>query len=265
VFDNPSYFSWESLLVGMLSYSLQIYGDFSGYTDIARGSALIFKIELPENFIMPYLSSSFTEFWKRWHVTLSNWLKSFLYIPLGGNRQGELKTYVNLIITMLLGGLWHGANWTFIVWGGVHGLFLAIEKLGKKYYFTLFPVGSTGGKVQKWSNFMFIKTYSLIVIFLVCILWVYFRAKNIEVANLYLQRLFLFEAGQGVGRANLNLFATLLSGTMIFHFIGYKYQERIQNYWNSPLRLNDGFLASIIFIFLNLFGRETRPFIYFVF
>ncbi len=114
---------------GVLAFGLQIYFDFSGYTDIARGCALLLGFEFPVNFRRPYLSQNITEFWQRWHISLSSWLRDYLYVPLGGNRHGLGKTYRNLMITMLLGGLWHGAGWTFVVWGGYHGLLLALHRL----------------------------------------------------------------------------------------------------------------------------------------
>jgi D-alanyl-lipoteichoic acid acyltransferase DltB (MBOAT superfamily) len=112
----------------VLGYSLQIYCDFSGYSDMAVGTAKIIGYRLPENFRMPYLSSSVTEFWRRWHMTLSFWLRDYLYIPLGGNRHGTWRTYANLMATMLIGGLWHGASWNFVIWGGLHGAALAVER-----------------------------------------------------------------------------------------------------------------------------------------
>ena len=115
--------------LAVIGYSLQIYCDFSGYSDMAIGTAKMIGYDLPENFNMPYVASSIAEFWRRWHMTLSAWLRDYLYIPLGGNRRGAGRTYVNLMLTMLLGGLWHGASWNFVLWGGLHGVALAIHKL----------------------------------------------------------------------------------------------------------------------------------------
>ena len=113
--------------IGMLAYTMQIYFDFSGYSDMALGLGRMFGFSFPENFNFPYISQSFTEFWKRWHITLGHWMKDYLYIPLGGNRQGEGRTYLNLVIVFFLSGLWHGAAWTFVVWGLYHGLFLILD------------------------------------------------------------------------------------------------------------------------------------------
>ncbi|MFZ0593471.1 MAG: MBOAT family O-acyltransferase, partial [Bryobacteraceae bacterium] len=115
--------------IAAFAFAFQIYGDFSGYTDIARGSAKLMGFEFVVNFRQPYLAASVRDFWRRWHISLSTWLRDYLYIPLGGNRGGRVRTLVNLLVTMLLGGLWHGANWTFIVWGGIHGFWLAVERL----------------------------------------------------------------------------------------------------------------------------------------
>jgi alginate O-acetyltransferase complex protein AlgI len=121
-------FSGGMLWLAAIGYSIQIYCDFSGYSDMAIGTARMIGYDLPENFNMPYAAASVTEFWRRWHMTLSAWLRDYLYIPLGGNRRGAARTYVNLMLTMLLGGLWHGASWNFVLWGGLHGVALAIHR-----------------------------------------------------------------------------------------------------------------------------------------
>lgn len=133
VFATPGVFDTPTTWCAVIAYTIQIYCDFSGYSDMAIGTARMIGYDLPENFNMPYLSRSVTEFWRRWHMTLSTWLKDYLYIPLGGNRHGTLMTYRNLFLTMLLGGLWHGASWNFVAWGGLHGLALAVHKLWTKH------------------------------------------------------------------------------------------------------------------------------------
>lgn len=132
VFDGSRAVPMADAWGGALAFALQIYFDFSGYTDMAIGLALMLNVRFPENFESPYQARDIIEFWRRWHMTLSTFLRDFLYIPLGGNRKGTGRTYVNLFITMLLGGLWHGANWTFVIWGGLHGLFLAINHLWRQ-------------------------------------------------------------------------------------------------------------------------------------
>jgi alginate O-acetyltransferase complex protein AlgI len=134
VFRTPNAFHAISLILAVIAYAIQIYFDFSGYSDMAIGCAKCFGYDFNRNFNLPYLSRNISEFWKRWHISLSSWLKEYLYIPLGGNKKGTLRTYINNMITMLLGGLWHGANWTFVAWGGAHGVALCIHKMYKKHF-----------------------------------------------------------------------------------------------------------------------------------
>lgn len=129
VHANPAEFHAVSVILAVFAYSIQLYCDFSGYSDMAVGCAKCLGYELPKNFDLPYLSRNVSEFWKRWHISLSSWLQDYLYIPLGGNRKGKARTYINLFITMTIGGLWHGAAWTFVIWGALHGLALCIHKL----------------------------------------------------------------------------------------------------------------------------------------
>ena len=170
-----------------LSYSLQIYFDFSGYSDMAVGLALLFGIRLPVNFRSPYQSLSIVEFWRRWHITLSRFLRDYLYIPLGGNRLGEQRRYINLMVTMLLGGLWHGAGWTFLVWGGLHGVYLSINHLWREW---------RGGDARASANGLAAKGFSwTITFFAVVIAWVFFRARTMAGAWQMLGSLFGLEAG----------------------------------------------------------------------
>jgi alginate O-acetyltransferase complex protein AlgI len=157
------------LLLGTYAFAWQIYGDFSGYSSIARGSAQLMGFHFMVNFRQPYLAESLQDFWRRWHISLSTWLRDYLYIPLGGNRLGNVRTYFNLMLTMLLGGLWHGANWTFVVWGGIHGAGLAIERLiaGKR------EVTTASSFLGKWVR-------RIIIFNLVCLAWVFFRIPSIR-------------------------------------------------------------------------------------
>jgi alginate O-acetyltransferase complex protein AlgI len=162
--------------LGVVSYSLQIYFDFSGYSDMAIGLGKMFGFELPENFNFPYIAKSIKEFWRRWHISLSSWFKDYLYIPLGGNRLGLHRTYINLFIVFFVTGLWHGASWNFVVWGLVHGLFLVIEKLTEKHFPHKLPSLLQHG-------------YTL---FVVMMAWVLFRADNFAIAANYYAALFGF-------------------------------------------------------------------------
>ena len=172
--------------MGAYLFALQIYGDFSGYTDIARGVSRLFGIEACPNFQQPYLSANITEFWRRWHISLSSWLRDYLYIPLGGNRCGKVRTYINLMLTMLLGGLWHGAAWTFVIWGGLHGLYLAIHKAitGKKVNV------KEADTLPKTLGQKLVKILCVAGTFnLVCFAWIFFRADTLNDALLYVSRI----------------------------------------------------------------------------
>jgi D-alanyl-lipoteichoic acid acyltransferase DltB (MBOAT superfamily) len=173
---------------GAFAYTLQLYFDFSGYSDMAIGVALMFGIILPINFNSPYKSQSIIEFWRRWHITLSRFLRDYLYITLGGSRKGSVRRYVNLFITMLLGGIWHGAGWTFIIWGMLHGLYLIINHAWRKLRFEVLKVSSKVGRVELF----FAKSLTLIA---VIIGWVYFRADTVNGAN---NMIYAMAGGNGI-------------------------------------------------------------------
>jgi alginate O-acetyltransferase complex protein AlgI len=173
--------------LAILAYSLQIYFDFSGYSDMAIGLALMFGIRLPVNFRSPYRAISIIEFWRRWHITLSRFLREYLYIPLGGNRLGEQRRYINLMVTMLLGGLWHGAGWNYLIWGGLHGVYLSINHLWR---------GWRGGDAHVSAAGWAAKGFCwAITFFAVVVAWVFFRARTMAGAWQMLGGLFGFEAG----------------------------------------------------------------------
>ena len=160
---------------GIVAYAFQIYFDFSGYSDMAIGLGLMFGFVFAKNFDSPYISKSITEFWRRWHISLSTWLRDYLYIPLGGNRKGKLRTYLNLTMVMLLGGLWHGASWNFLIWGAIHGAYLAFERIqGKKSFYKNLP-----GELQ-----------TIITFVVVLVAWVFFRADTLAGAWKYLCSMF---------------------------------------------------------------------------
>lgn len=191
VFAAPEKYSTFGVWMGVLAYTGQIFCDFSGYTDIARGASMMLGYELPENFDTPYLSRSPTEFWRRWHMTLSRWLRDYLYISLGGNRKGARKQYRNLLLTMILGGLWHGASWTFVAWGALHGAGLAVHKLwdtvlGKLAWSARLRKSLPYGVVAWAMTFVF-----------VMIGWVCFRAPTFGNAAAVLARMFTSVRGLG--------------------------------------------------------------------
>ena len=210
--------------VGVLSYAMQIYFDFSGYSDMAVGLGYLFGFQIPQNFNSPYKALSITDFWRRWHISLSTWLRDYLYVSLGGNRKGALRTYVNLFLTMLLGGLWHGANWTFVVWGGYHGLLLAIERAtGKKSL-----MGWAPAAVQRGFAFL-----------LVLIGWVLFRCDTLGHAGALLSGMAGFN---GVGAQFIgHLKSVPLSCAMLAVTLGMVWA--LPNTWE--IRWRPGFWSAV--------------------
>ena len=170
---------WAATVIGTVAFAFQIYGDFSGYSDMARGAAQLVGFHFMVNFRQPYLATSLQDFWRRWHISLSTWLRDYLYIPLGGNRKGETRTYVNLLVTMLLGGLWHGANWTFVIWGLLHGGALAVERA--------IGIARHGVTTASW----FWRWVKRILVFqFVCLAWIFFRAASLGDAIKFIGNLF---------------------------------------------------------------------------
>jgi len=200
------------LILMLYAFSFQIFADFAGYSLIAMGLARLFGYELPMNFNFPYISQSITEFWRRWHISLSTWLREYLYIPLGGNRKGALRTYANLIVVMLLGGLWHGAAWSFMVWGGTHGVLLALERLlGVK-------PESDESRHLGISCFI-ISSFRIFLIFnLVSLLWLLFQLPDIRHVGAYFQEI----AACRSGNSPQIMFAVLFFGlpVIVYHFWG---------------------------------------------
>lgn len=183
VFGCPDAFNGITCIWAMISYSLQIYFDFAGYSDIAIGLAKILGFDFDRNFDLPYLSMNPTEFWKRWHISLSSWLQEYVYYSLGGNRKGKIRTYINLLLTMLIGGLWHGANWTFIIWGAIHGCALIIHKLFMKWKENKFGSKKAGNTIWKICS-------TIMTFIFVTITWVFFRADSMQNALNIFARVF---------------------------------------------------------------------------
>ena len=249
-FSQPDRRGSVTLVLGVYAFALQILCDFSGYSDIARGSSRLLGIELPVNFAQPYLSPNVTTFWRRWHISLSNWLRDYLYIPLGGNRGGRTATYRNLILTMLLGGLWHGAAAKFVIWGGLHGLFLAAERA--------WGVRPADGKPNGRDLPRILLTFHL-----VCLAWVFFRAASFGAAVDYLQGILVFRSGWPTGDNSLWLAVAAILVVL------FELNQRRQNEQEAALRwpalsrgLAYGAMATLILIFS---GGTPVPFIYFQF
>ncbi len=177
VFNNCQQYTGLSYIIAALFFTFQIYGDFSGYSDIARGCARILGIELMYNFDRPYFSKSIKEFWRRWHISLSSWLRDYVYIPLGGSRCSRLRKYFNLMVTFLVSGLWHGANWTYVLWGGLHGVYQVIGDVKNMI-------------IPKWDNFILNVLRSIITFILVVFAWIIFRANTISDSFYIISNLF---------------------------------------------------------------------------
>jgi len=217
---------------------MQIFFDFSGYTDIAIGTAKLFGFHFPLNFARPYLANSITDFWHRWHMSLSRWLRDYLYIPLGGNRHGRFNTYRNLMLTMLLGGLWHGASWNFVIWGGFHGVLLAIERAWR------------------------IRLTPLLTFPLVCIGWVFFRARTFGDATTVLQQMFTNPHGSSV---LLHRHYAMILVSLVIAILEEKW-EIIERIIEAPRWVQAAAFAGIA-LTIELFGviDQTIPFVYFQF
>jgi alginate O-acetyltransferase complex protein AlgI len=236
---------------GMLAFGMQIFFDFSGYTDMAIGMAALFGFHFPLNFRRPYLAVSITDFWRRWHMSLSRWLRDYLYIPLGGNRRGALMTYRNLMLTMLLGGLWHGANWNFVVWGGYHGALLSAERaLGVKAQDA--PAGGHWfANPLRW----------LVTFLLVLIGWIFFRAATLA-DSLYVLSQFLNMKGH-IALPRWEIWLVLVSAALALAEERTKWFENIAA---GPAWVYGATCAALL-LFVELFGyaEKAKPFVYFQF
>lgn len=257
VFNHPGAFSGMVIWQAVIAYSIQIFCDFSGYSDMALGTAKMLGFDLPVNFNMPYIAISITDFWRRWHISLSSWLRDYLYIPLGGNRKGEARTYANLLITMALGGLWHGASWHFVIWGVLHGLGLAMHKLWMKVRKTDGNNAAPGGLVSQ------VLGWALTYLF-VCIGWVFFRAQSEGDALLCLQKMVGTASGGLLWVSGwLCLWAPVVIAA---HALGWWWQKREVK---PMLNLNKfGHLVLLFSWLLGLFflsSATSTPFIYFQF
>jgi len=250
IFGNIEYYNSPELLFAILMFSLQIYADFSGYSNIARGISLLFGIKLMVNFNQPYLSKSIKEFWQRWHISLSTWLRDYLYISLGGNRVKKWKVYRNLLITMLLGGLWHGAGWNFIIWGFLHGIYLTIHKiilLDKSIVFKI--------------NSFFNKPITIIKIIttniLVLITWLFFRVNNINDITLFFQKLIHWQSSEFTPRI-IVILLTYFSATLLLDILEYKSNSHLYILSIKHTSIQWGIMCGILFVCF-LFMFQTNP------
>ncbi len=257
IFSAPGNYDGFTLWQGVLGYAVQIYCDFSGYSDMAIGCARILGFHFPENFQMPYSAASITEFWQRWHISLSSWFRDYLYIPLGGNRLGAGRTYVNLLVTMLLCGLWHGASWNFVLWGGLHGLSLAIHRIWKHAN----PLGA----ILEHPAFRFIWTglAHLLTLGVVLVGWVLFRAQSLPAAAQYIGRMFTWSpAGVHLISPYILPAVAAVFGT---HLLVQKDRNWAKEIPSRPVFLRIGFYSALVLLISLLAVTDSVPFIYFQF
>jgi alginate O-acetyltransferase complex protein AlgI len=252
VFETPSVFSGMTLWFAVIAYALQIYADFSGYSEMAIGSARILGYVFPRNFNMPYISKNFSEFWTRWHISLSSWLRDYLYIPLGGSRKSSFRTFFNLMATMLLGGLWHGAAWTFILWGGLHGSALSVQRIFAKMKLSKFKgFGRVVPGILGWA----------VTFLAVLIGWVFFRAQNFETSLLILGR--MFSLADGISWF-YPLAVGIIAGMAVVHIVFVlNHEKRIKLPIDSII--SPIILFTMLFILIVFHPNNFNPFIYFRF
>ncbi len=261
IFDDPLLYSGFENLMGVYGYALQIYCDFSGYSDMAIGIALLLGFRFHVNFDSPYKSASITEFWRRWHISLSSWLKDYLYISLGGNRKGKARTYLNLFITMLLGGLWHGAAWRFVLWGGWHGLGLAVHKAVMSRFPGFKPQGMD---MPRWRRVIGI----FITFNFVCASWIMFRAADTTTGMQVFSQIFtdfrwamIPQVVSGYGA----IFALIGVGYLL-HLLPTKAEAWGQNLvTRMPVVFQAMLIAALIWGVMLIKSSEIQPFIYFQF
>ena len=252
VYGNYEIHNSSTLVVATVFYAFQIYFDFSGYSDIAIGSAKLFGFNFNRNFNFPYFSRTLTEFWRRWHMSLSFWLRDYLYISLGGNRKGIAITYRNLLLTMLIGGLWHGSSWNFVIWGGIHGLFLSLEK----YTFSAL-------KIKTFNAFGYIYTFVVVLIS-----WIFFRAPDLKSAASITYDFFNFNNYGSLFIGDINAFVNallLLSVGILIDLKIFRSDITVEDYGVRFSSLKLSIIVSVIILMLCLFYSTAENFIYFQF
>jgi D-alanyl-lipoteichoic acid acyltransferase DltB (MBOAT superfamily) len=260
LFANPDGFSGSSLVIGAILFAFQIYGDFSGYTDIALGSARLLGFDLLRNFSYPYFSRDIAEFWRRWHISLTSWFKDYVYIPLGGNRGSTLKTVRNTFIVFLLSGVWHGANWTFVVWGLYHALLfmpLLVLNVKKKH---AEPI--TKGNFSPFDLLKILVTFSLVTIG-----WIIFRADNLGQAWIYLKDIVAPKAAENILDKQPGTVTTIIFIGILL-IVEWLQKHHLHGLYFAPGRfpkLGRHLVYCIIIICLFWFGGKPEEFIYFQF
>ena len=259
IFDNPALYSGLENLFGVYGYALQIYCDFSGYSDMAIGLALLLGFHFPMNFNSPYKAESVTDFWHRWHISLSTWLRDYLYISLGGNRKGKIRTYVNLMLTMLLGGLWHGASWNFIVWGGLHGAALALHKFFR----------NATGRPKTYHSTGLRRLFAVVVTFhFVCFCWIFFRNSTFEASTVMIRQIFTAfhpELFMQLVTGYWQVFVLMASGFLL-HWCPDSWQDACgRAVTRLPLVGQALLVVAMVYLVIQVKSSDIQPFIYFQF
>ena len=253
VFANPdAHTNWE-ILWAIYAYAIQIYADFSGYTDIAIGCALLLGLRFPQNFDAPYTATSIQSFWRRWHITLSSWLRDYLYIPLGGSSGSERRTERNLLLTMVIGGLWHGAAWTFVVWGAIHGAALVIERRWTTRRVAAGRVDQPWTPVVRW----------VVTFHVVCLAWVFFRSETLEQAASMLVGLV---TRWGVGTLVKPMLVFVVVAMLAAQFVPTRFVEAGEVAFSRTAPIVQGVALALGFLVIDALGPTgVAPFIYFQF
>ena len=253
VFERPENFSALEVLAGVYGYAVQIYCDFSGYTDIAIGSALLLGVRFPRNFDAPYQAENIADFWRRWHISLSTWLRDYLYIPLGGNRGGTWRTCRNIMITMLLGGLWHGAAWTFVFWGFLHGLGLGVTRAWER------ARGRSGKEDPLWWRVL----GTVVTFHYVCLAWIFFRAPTFKQATLVLRQI----ATRTTFHPNLPpVVVAILAVGLGSHYVPRAAYDRAQRGFSAlPAPAQGAALFAVAVLLHEAASTAAVPFVYFQF
>lgn len=256
IFDAPGAYSGFETFMGIIGYTMQIYCDFSGYSDMAIGIALIMGFKLARNFRFPYKAQNLTDFWRRWHISLSTWLRDYIYIPLGGNRHGTARTYLNNFATMVIGGLWHGAAWRFVFWGAMHGAGLAVHKASKPW------LGKAG---NSWP----VRAFSwLVTMVFVTVLWVFFRADSWSSAFTIISRAATdFDITYALPFASARMIWLILMGVIILsHCLSERFWSRTAaRFVLSPWPVKLILFLVVIQLVIELRSESVMPFIYFQF
>ena len=259
IFDNPALYSGLENLLGVYGYALQLYCDFSGYSDMAIGIALWMGFSLPPNFRAPYKSDSITDFWRRWHISLSSWLRDYLYISMGGNRCSRWRMYFNQFMTMLLGGLWHGASWNFVIWGSVHGVALCLHKAWQQLL----------GHDKHYHPTGLRRVLAVVLTFhLVCFSWLFFAGSSFESSAAMLTQIFTNFQPQLITQfvAGYPEVTALMTLGFVLHFLPTRLNERTEALMGrTPSILLAVLLALTIIWVIQVKGSEIQPFIYFKF